>query len=164
MDVISKAAHKLRPHYINVCVCGVCVCLCVRVCVCVCVYTHTHEHTHEHIVYKKTGWSREKSLAFTLRSTSSMVICSRTLFLGSGRAPQKSENPLWRTELPSVTSSYIESHHHTQCHIIVHSVTSSYIESHHHNPLWRTELPHNLSRRCNSSFRNGSKYDWRTRS
>jgi hypothetical protein len=32
----------------------------------------------------------------------------------------------------SVTSSYTVSHHHTQCHIITHSVTSSYIVSHHH--------------------------------
>jgi len=31
-----------------------------------------------------------------------------------------------------VTSSYTVPHHHTQCHIIIHSVTSSYTVSHHH--------------------------------
>jgi hypothetical protein len=34
--------------------------------------------------------------------------------------------------LPMPASSYTVSHHHTQCHIIIHSVTSSYTVSHHH--------------------------------
>ena len=36
------------------------------------------------------------------------------------------------THKHSVTSSYIVSRHHTQCHAIIHSVTSSYIVSHKH--------------------------------
>ena len=34
----------------------------------------------------------------------------------------------------SVTSSYTVKHHHTQCHIIIHSDTSSRTVSHHHLP------------------------------
>mmetsp|Transcript_66963 Transcript_66963/g.159768 ORF Transcript_66963/g.159768 Transcript_66963/m.159768 type:complete len:224 (-) Transcript_66963:895-1566(-) len=51
------------------------------------------------------GWSRENSRAFTLSSTSSIVICSSCRFFASGSAAQKSEKPLWRTEFPQSLSS-----------------------------------------------------------